>query len=332
MLPIVSFKANPFDKDPMNIHILITTFEAVALLLGIGVLGVWIISRRILPQDALSVLSILALDISLPSLVFVNIIENFKPSELPDWWLLPLWWGGFTAFQGCLTVLFIWVAERNTRREFAVSLFFQNALFFPLAILTGLFGKNSPYIVQLFFFILLFPSLLFSTAHFFFGKPQKTFSLSKIFNKVLLSTIIATALRVSGTSKMIPDFVISALSMIGDMTLPLLLLILGGNIYIDFKEKGRLYPLEVGKFVFLKNFIFPLLAFGMLLSIRPPSHIALLIILQASVPPITAIPILTERAGGNREIVNQFMFSSFAVSLVSIPLMMGLFGLYFQLP
>ena len=246
--------------------------------------------------------------------------------------MLPLWWVGFTVFQGCLTALFIWVAKREIRREFAVSLFFQNALFFPLAILTGVFGKNSPYIVQLFFFILLFPSLLFSTVHLFFGKPQKTFDLSKIFNKVLLSTIIATALRISGTSKVIPDFIISALSMIGDMTLPLLLLILGGNIYVDFMNKGRLYLLEVGKFVFIKNFIFPLIAFGALIIIRPPSHIALLIILQASVPPITAIPILTDRAGGNREIVNQFMFTSFAVSLVSIPLMMGLFGLYFHLP
>lgn len=315
----------------MSANILITTFESVALLIGIGVLGLWIISRRILPQDALGIMSILALDISLPSLVFVNIIENFKPSDFPGWWLLPLWWTGYTVFQGCLTAFFSWVAEQRTRREFAVSLFFQNALFFPLAILIGLFGQDSPYIVQLFFFILLFPSLLFSTAHLFFGKPQKTFAWAKIFNKVLISTILATAFRLSGTSEIIPDFVISALSMIGDMTLPLLLLILGGNIYVDFKNKGRLYPWEVSKFVLIKNFIYPLITLCLLVTIRPPFHIALLIILQASVPPITAIPILTGRAGGNREIVNQFMFSSFAISLVSIPLMIGLFGHYFHL-
>jgi predicted permease len=53
-------------------------------------------------------------------------------------------------------------------------------------------------------------------------------------------------------------------------------------------------------------------------------------LLEAAVPPVTAVPILAERAGGYREIVNQFMFSSFAVSLVSIPLIMALFGLFFQ--
>jgi hypothetical protein len=55
-------------------------------------------------------------------------------------------------------------------------------------------------------------------------------------------------------------------------------------------------------------------------------------ILQAAVPPVTAIPILIDRAGGKRDIVNQFMFSSFSVSLISIPLMIGLFSIYYQNP
>lgn len=316
----------------MSLQILITTFESVALLLGVGVLGLWIISKRMLPQEALGTLSTLALDIALPSLVFVQIIENFKPSQFPGWWLLPVWWLGFTAWQGGLTVCFSRLARQNTRREFAVSLFFQNALFFPLAILSGMFGADSPYIVQLFFFILFFPSLLFSTAHLFFGQSQKALDWSKILNKVFLATIAAASLRLLGIEHFIPDFVISALDMIGGMALPLLLLILGGNLYVDFQGKGSLYPLEVGKFLLIKNFIFPVLTLCFLVLLRPPYHIALLILLEASVPPITAIPILTGREGGNRDIVNQFLFSSFAVSLISIPLMIGLFNLYFQSP
>jgi hypothetical protein len=146
----------------------------------------------------------------------------------------------------------------------------------------------------------------------------------------LLATILATSLRLTGLEGLIPDFVLSALRLLGNMTLPLLFLILGGNIYLDFKGKGQLYPIEVGKFVLVKNFLFPLAALGLLLIIKPPYSISLLVLLEASVPPITAIPILTERAGGNRGIVNQFMFSSFVVSLVSIPLMIALFSLYFK--
>ena len=60
----------------MNFELIIATFESVAALLGLGLLGFWVISRKILPSDALSLLSPLALDIALPSLVFVNIIMN----------------------------------------------------------------------------------------------------------------------------------------------------------------------------------------------------------------------------------------------------------------
>lgn len=313
----------------MNIQVLISTFESVALLLVIGAMGLWIIGRRILPKDALGVLSILALDIALPSLIFVNILQNFRPSEFQDWWLLPVWWLGFTIFQACLTAFFSYFSKQESRREFATSLFFQNALFFPLAIMSGLFGPESSYIVDLFFFTMFFPSLLFGTAHIFFGEAA-VLDWRKLINKPLLATILAASIRLLDAEVLIPDFLISGLSMVGNMALPLLLLLLGGNLYIDFKEKGTLYPLECMKFVLVKNFLFPLVALAALLAIRPDYNIALLIIIQSAVPPVTAVPILTERSGGNRQIVNQFMFTSFLISLVSIPIIMGLWGLFFQ--
>lgn len=316
----------------MNVQVLISTFESVALLLSIGILGLWILGKRILPKEALQVFSILALDIALPSLVFINILQNFKPSEFQGWWLLPLWWAGLTILFGGLTALFSFVSKREFRREFAASLFYQNGLFFPLAILTGMFGRGSPYIVDLFFLMLLFPSFLFSTAHLFLAKTEKALDWSKVINRVFLSTVAATLLRLMGAEGIVPDFVASALKMVGDMALPLLMLILGGNIYVDFKEKGRLYPIETVKFVIIKNFLFPLITFALLLALKPPYHVALLMILQAAVPPVTAVPILIDRAGGKRDVVNQFMFSSFALSLVSIPLMIGLFSIYYQPP
>jgi len=316
----------------VNTQVLVSTFESVALLLGIGVLGLWVIGKRILPKEALGVLSTLALDIALPSLVFVNILQSFKPSEFRGWWLLPLWWAGLTVILGGLTALFSFVSRREFRREFAASLFYQNALFFPLAILTGMFGSASPLIVNLFFFMLLFPSLLFSTAHLFFGKTEEGLSWGRIINRILLATMAATALRLTGMEGVIPDFVVSALRMVGGMALPLLMLILGGNMYVDYREKGRIYPMEVAKFVVVKNILFPLVLLALVVVVNPPYPVALLSILQAAVPPVTAVPILIDRAGGKRDIVNQFMCSSFALSLISIPLMMGLFGMLYPPP
>lgn len=316
----------------MNFELIIATFESVAVLLGLGLLGFWVISKKILPSNALSFLSPLALDIALPSLVFANIIMNFRPAEFSGWWMLPLWWGGFTILTGIMTGLFTYISRKSIRCEFAISLFFQNGLFFPLAIITGMFGATSKYLVDLFFFMLFYPSLFFSTYHLFFREHLQKLDWTKILNRVLIATLLATVLRLIGIHGYVPGFVVSGLKMIGDMTLPILMIILGGNIYVDFKNKGELFVVEIIKFLFIKNIIFPLVTLLLLLLIRPPYHVALMMILQSSVPPLTAVPIVVERAGRNRSIVNQFMFTSFVFSLITIPVMMYLFGLYFPSP
>ncbi len=309
--------------------LIVVTFESVAVLLGIGVLGFSIIIRRILPADALGFLTTLAIDIALPCLILANILSHFRPGELPGWWTLPLWWACFAILAGALAFCCSLISHIDTRREFAATLFYQNALFFPLAVLTGMFGGQSPYIISLFLFTLFHPSLFFSTNHLFFSKKGAPVEWKKIVNPILIATLIATMLAMGGLQNVIPRFVIKTLSMVGAMTIPILMIILGGNIFVDFKNKGRLFIAEIIKFVVVKNLIFPLITLGLLILIRPPSHIALILLLQSSVPPITAMPIVVERAGGNRNIVNQFMFSSFVTSLVSIPAMVYLFQRFF---
>ena len=64
--------------------IFIITVEAVATLLGIGVLGFWIIGKKHVPENTLSFLSSLAIDIALPFLVIANLVLEFSPQKYPD--------------------------------------------------------------------------------------------------------------------------------------------------------------------------------------------------------------------------------------------------------
>ena len=120
------------------------------------------------------------------------------------------------------------------------------------------------------------------------------------------------------------------------MALPLILIILGGSLYLDFRQKGKFYVGEIVKFLTIKNIVFPLACLGFLTLLRSyfdiSYSIALIFILQSAVPPITATPILTERSGGNKSISNQFVFSSFIFSIISVPLVFWLFSQYFPKP
>jgi predicted permease len=309
-------------------NLFITTFESVAVLLGIGIIGFWIIRKRIVPGPIVSLLSPLALDIALPCLIFVNILSDFHPAESPDWWLLPLWWCFFTIIAAGLTFLFRYLSHKETRQEFAISLFYQNGIFFPLAILAGMFPNNPSYLVYLFIFTLFFPAFFFSTYPLFFkGKTTAKINIQKIVHPVLIMTLLALAIRLLGLNMFIPGFAINIFALLGGMTIPLLMLILGGNVYNDFHEKGTIHIGEMVKFISVKNVAFPLIFLGILYVIHPAYEIALIILLQSAVPPVTAVPLVTERCGGDRFIVNQFMVASFLVSLVTLPSMVYLFSI-----
>ena len=138
----------------MNLFLI--TFESVSILLGIGLIGFLIMKTKILPIPLLNSLSPLALLIALPSLIFVDIISDFTPIIYPNWWQYPLWWIVFTCFAFICTSVFKFLSEKQNRSEFSISLFYQNGIFFPLAILTGMFENPETYIVPLFLFIIFF--------------------------------------------------------------------------------------------------------------------------------------------------------------------------------
>jgi predicted permease len=314
--------------------IFIVVLQSVLVLLGIGLIGFWITRRGIIPENVLSFLSRLAIDIALPCMVFSSIMTTFTPAKFPDWWQLPLWWLAFTGISFVFSLIMMFISNKETRSEFVLNLLFQNGLFFPLIIISGVFGTDSIYIPQLYIFIMIHPVLFFSTYHLFFKnrEGEKKTQWSRIFNPILIATVVAVIVQLFDGSEYLPDFVKSILDILGGMALPLIMIILGGSLYLDFKQRGKIYYREIIKFVAMKNIVYPLAFIGLLLIVKPSYNIALLLMLQSAVPPITGTPIVTERAGGNKAISNQFVFSSFVFSVVSIPLVFRLFDSYFPMP
>jgi len=313
--------------------IFIVVLQSVLVLLGIGLIGFWITRRGILPENVLSLLSRLAIDIALPCMVFASIMVNFSPAELPDWWQLPLWWFAFAAVSLVLTLITMFISQKETRGEFALNLFFQNGLFMPLIIISGIFGTDTPYIPQLYIFIIFHPVVFFSAYQLFFrNKSQTRIQWSRIFNPILIATVLAVVVQLLTARDYLPDFVQSIIQILGGMALPLIMIILGGSLYLDIRQKGKFYYGEIIKFVIIKNLVFPMAFLALLIFLQPTYSLALIFILQAAVPPITGTPIVTERAGGNKSISNQFVLSSFVFSVVSIPVVFLIFSHFFPMP
>ena len=156
--------------------------------------------------------------------------------------------------------------------------------------------------------------------------------LGRILNPILISTVIATTIKLFGAQRHLPTFMLTVFQLLGGMSVPLLMLILGGSLYMDFQNKGSIYIKEVMKLILIKNIVFPLAIITMLVLARPAYPVALIMFLESAVPPISGIPIHTQRHGGNSSITNQFILASFVFSILSIPVMFNLFSRYFPMP
>lgn len=308
--------------------IFFATLKSVAILMGIGIVGFWILARKTVPLDVLRVLSPLVIEVALPCMIFYNIITKFDPVAMPDWWTLPLWWAAMIGFFLVLSLIGMQYVDRQYKGEVGISLLYPNATFFPLGIIPIIYGADSPLIVQLFLFTLFMPILVFNGYSYFFpaSKPKR-FNLkdSKILNPILIATILAVLLKLTSLESYVPGFIISITQMIGATALPLLMLTIGGNMYIDFTRRGHFNLKSSLKFVLTKNLLFPAATIGFILLLKPPIAVATLILLQSAVPPLSAVPVVTERARGNVALTNQFLVSSFVFSIITIPIFIWTF-------
>jgi Membrane transport protein. len=125
--------------------------------------------------------------------------------------------------------------------------------------------------------------------------------MARLFNPVLVSTIVGMSIVLIGIHSYVPQFAKTIFIMVGAMAAPLFMLILGGNLYHDLmveaQGKRKIYFAEVITFVLAKNILFPVVALGILIMIKPAFPAALIIMLEAAVPPITSIPIFFRTPG-----------------------------------
>lgn len=304
-----------------------STFQGMATLFVIGILGFYIIKKNLVPTSVLGTISPLVLEVSLPAVVFVKIITGLSPQSYFEWLIPSYYWLVFTLIALVLSVSAGFLAKRENRGEFVMSLFFQNAIFIPMVILSELNKVDKQILVDLFLFTMLYPAIAFNTYYLFFNKKD-SINWKRILHPVLISTMLAVTIKLSGGDRLIPQFVIKGLSLIGNMTIPLLMIMVGGNIYIDFLKKGPIQVGEVVKFILFKNIIFPMVALAILFFVQLKTEIATIILLQAAVPPLMAVPVFAQRAQGNSSLVNQFVVASSLFSIVSIPLILAIFNRY----
>ncbi len=201
---------------------------------------------------------------------------------------------------------------------------FGNVGFMGFPIIQSIFGKEAVFYASIFnlpFFILIYTLgvyLLSSDKH-----KDSHFTYKKMF---LSPGVIAVAIGITlfSLSLPLPKAVVGTINMIGDLTTPLSMLVIGASL-ADVNIKGLFLNIRLYIYSVLKLILIPIVVW---LALRNFAFNDLLIgvpVIISGMPVAANAVILSKEFGGNTKLASEGIFISTLLTLLSLPILVFFF-------
>ncbi len=326
--------------SPAFLVAFLTAATATAKVFAVGAIGFYAVWRKWVSAEALSGMSALVAFVTLPCLIFTRFATQFDAQTFPSWWKIALVGTGLQIAAVALGAL---VAKRHKNPETTMLIGFQNAGFFVLPMLQALlsppeFGRAA---LRLFVFIIFFNSSLWIVGNFVLLKKREISWQRIVFSPPAFATIcsllifgffhdgahnfdrsIVWQIFLGGAGSPAPG----ALQLVGDLTVPLATIVLGGAIAGTVTQKSKLegkrQSLEIAGW---KLLFIPLCGFGLLQIIPVQDPILrLLWMLECAAPPAINIAVFCQQTGYPMKLTPTTSLLCYALSIISVPFWVAL--------
>lgn len=319
----------------MNVFIdsFLSLFQSVMMIFLIAFFAGLMVRKKLLNSEHVKGLSIVTINILLPSLIYSKITENLQPSEFPIWWIIPLIAIG-TAGIGIGLAWIIWRKQLPAKRNLLPLSGIMNAAYFILPIGQVIFPNQfDEFALYVSLYVLGISPLAWS-----FGKIMITESKEQkrgwkgMLTPPLLANFIGLAVVLTGFRPYVPTFISDGISILGEATVPIATLILGatlGALPWKFKSVFR----DISTAVIIKMIAVPFVVFILLYFSPLPGKYPLLctlLILEAASPAATAMIIQIRRYGGNEKMAGSILLISYIACLILIPFWLALWNVLNQ--
>lgn len=221
-------------------------FLKITVMFLVMVAGWWCARRQYLAPALTKALSLLVVQLTFPALVFVQMLETVSFAALRRGWWIPV-------FAGLSIVLAAWVGKglvglfrvpTESRKTFVFLAALPNWVFLPLPIASGLYGAEGVRFVLLFNLGAQITLWTYGIRLLQDGKVEKQSAWRMLLSNVgVMATLAGVGLALCWPGMSSPDNspigqvwgltlngVLGSLKMIGDLTIPLSLLVAGAQL------------------------------------------------------------------------------------------------------
>lgn len=305
-------------------------FQTMIKLLLILVLGFALNKAHLLDAEANQTLSNLIVTVTTPMLIISSVYGlDESVSRLS---ILPVLLGGFGMYIAL--ILFGELAARlpifkkENRGENACMMVFSNNGFMGIPVLQSIYGTGSIFYNS----ILNFPYNLFIYTYAVLrlgsGKTADGSRPKLDFRAILtpgfLMAILALFLFLTGLP--LPQVVIDTCDMVGGITSPLSMLVLGSTVAM-YPLKESLKDFRCYIFAAFRLFVIPLLILGVCRLLHIDSFYTGVAVLSGAMPVGSMVLMMCSRCGGNTEVVSRNILVSTVLSVITIPIIAAVLAL-----
>ena len=301
----------------------IVSVLVVFIILGVGF---FFTKKEKWPENTNKVFSTTVVNIAAPALAVVSIENRFTPQLLHAafWNLLII--TGTVLLMHLLCRILGRVLKLSAKKNavFITTFTFNNAMFIGLPIISIVFGHDGlPYLFTYYLVtITLFWSLGAWTLCNASELEEKAFSVKKIFSPGLIGVMIGCVLAETGWK--LPVILETALTYLGDICVPLSLLVIGSNLARSLSKGIQKITIDqviimLGKFV-----IHPLIMWGAFTLFGLEGLPLKVFILAASLPCHAQTAIMAEYYDLEGEYASNLVSLSTLISLITIPVYAGI--------
>jgi len=303
---------------------------AVVQIMILSGIGFFLVRRNLLDELGLGVLSRLLIKVMLPILIFSRFVGDFSFALYPDWWIFPVLSFIITGLAWLVGKFFLrFIHGEDHKRQFLSLICFQNSGYLPLALIASLLPVKAAnqMFIYIFLFMMGFDLLMWSAgSHLLSSHREKKFEWLSLFSPPVIAALSSLVIVLLGINRMIPDFVVRPFKSVGDCTVPLAMLVVGGKL-------AQIHPRSVNKraMVFLalaKMFILPLIGLLAVAFFHISGLLGLMIILQLSAPSATSLSIIISHYKKEDLLISQGVLVSHLMSVLTIPLFLSLYFLF----
>ncbi|GAA0070160.1 AEC family transporter [Clostridium sardiniense] len=302
-----------------------TIINQVIILFLIMLVGVYARKKNIITEESNESLSKFLLNIALPFLILSSFDYNISKEEIFNAELIFLYSTVIHLFLIFITKILCIKFDKDTSIVSRCALIFSNAGFMGYPLMAGLYGKIGVFYTAIYgipYNIILFTygTILFSKTNL---KDNYKDALKKIIlNPGIISIFLGMILLI--TKFKLPDPMSETISLIGNTTTPLAMIIVGamlGNLKLKEIFKGKI----IYYISFIKLILIPVMVF-LLISLFNANHFLknICVLLEAT-PAAVVCSAFAAQYNIQKDLAAKLVFVTTLFSIITIPIIMSIF-------